>query len=43
MKNIYSKKIELGIYYTYDLKRKKIYDLKSLQEDFNLIVKKLKS
>ena len=43
MKNIYSENIKIGIYYTYDINRKKVYDLNSLQEEFKSIIAKLKS
>jgi hypothetical protein len=44
MKHIYSKKIELSIYYIYDdNKQKKVYDLKGLKQDFRDWIKKLKS
>jgi len=43
MKHIYSEKIELGAYYTYNDKQKKIYDLKSMKKAFRKLLKKLKS
>ena len=43
MKHIYSEKIELGAYYTYDDKQKKVYDFKSMKQDFKTWIKKLKS
>ena len=42
MKHIYSEKIEFGAYYTYDDKQKKVYDLKSLKEDFKELIKQLR-
>ena len=42
MKNIYSEKIELGAYYSYNEKQKKVYDLKSMRKDFKKLIKKLK-
>ena len=41
MKHIYSQKIELGAYYTYNENNKKVYDLKSMEEDFKSLIKKL--
>ena len=41
MKHIYSQKIELGAYYTYNENNKKVYDLKSIEEDFKSLIKKL--
>ncbi len=43
MKHIYSKKIEFSVYYIYDNKQKKVYDLKALKQDFKDWMKKLKS
>tara|TARA_B100001250_G_scaffold371881_1_gene356957 strand:- start:161 stop:313 length:153 start_codon:yes stop_codon:yes gene_type:complete len=42
MKHIYSEKIELGAYYTYNNKQQKIYDLKSMRKAFKKLLKKLK-
>ena len=42
MKHIYSENIKLGAYYTYDDKQKKVYDLKSMRQDFQELMKKLK-
>ena len=42
MKHIYSEKIELGAYYSYDSKQQKIYDLKSMRKAFDKLLKKLK-
>ena len=42
MKHIYSKKVEFSVYYTYDDKQKKVYDLKSMKQDFKSWLKKLK-
>tara|TARA_B100001250_G_scaffold156110_1_gene134168 strand:- start:857 stop:1066 length:210 start_codon:yes stop_codon:yes gene_type:complete len=41
MKHIYLEKIELGVYYTYNNKQKKVYDLKSIKKDFKSLIKKL--
>ena len=41
MKHIYLEKIELGVYYTYNNKRKKVYDLKSMKKDFKSLIKKI--
>jgi len=43
MKHIYSEKIAFGAYYTYNDKQKKVYDLKSMKQDFKKLIKKLKS
>ena len=43
MKNIYSEKIEIGIYYTYDINRNKVYDLRSIKEELKSIIKNLQS
>ncbi len=43
MEHIYSEKIELGAYYTYNNKQQKIYDLKSMKKAFKKMLKKLKS
>ena len=43
MKHIYSEKIELGAYYTYDDKQKRVYDLESMRKDFKKLLKKLKN
>ena len=43
MKHIYSEKIELGAYYTYNNKRQKVYDLESIREDFKALINKLKN
>ena len=41
MKHIYLEKIELGVYYTYNNKQKKVYDLKSIKKDFKSLIKKI--
>tara|TARA_B100001250_G_scaffold263567_1_gene227165 strand:+ start:300 stop:458 length:159 start_codon:yes stop_codon:yes gene_type:complete len=43
MQHIYIEKIELGAYYTYDNTNKKVYDFKSIQQEFKALIKKLKS
>ena len=40
--NIYEEKFKLGAYYTYDKNNKKVYDIKSMREDFKQLVSKLK-
>tara|TARA_R100000231_G_scaffold110586_1_gene81969 strand:- start:273 stop:434 length:162 start_codon:yes stop_codon:yes gene_type:complete len=40
--NIYEEKLKLGAYYTYDKNNKKVYDIKTMREDFKVLVKKLK-
>ena len=41
-KHIYSENLKLGAYYTYDKNNKKVYDIKTMREDFKDLVKKLK-
>jgi hypothetical protein len=41
-KHIYQEKLELGAYYTYNDKQKKVYDIKSMREQFKELIKKLK-
>ena len=43
MKHIYSENINLGAYYTYDKNNNKVYDLKSMRQDFRELIKKLKA
>ena len=43
MTHTYSKKVQFNLYYTYDNKQKKIYDLKTMQYDFKEWIKKLNS
>ena len=40
--NIYSENLELGAYYTYDKSNNKVYDVKTMREDFKKLIKKLK-
>lgn len=40
--NIYKEKLQLGAYYTYDKKNKKVYDLKSIRKSFKRLINKLK-
>jgi len=42
MKHIYSENIKLGAYYTYDKNNNKVYDLKSMRQEFKELLKKLK-
>ena len=42
MKHIYSENIKLGAYYTYDKNNNKVYDLKSMRQEFKELIKKLK-
>ena len=39
MQHIYIEKIELGAYYTYDKKQNKVYDFKSMRQDFKQLLK----
>ena len=41
-KNLYREKLQLGAYYTYNDKQKKVYDIKSMREQFKELIKKLK-
>ena len=40
--NIYKEKLKLGAYYTYDKNNNKVYDIKTMREDFKVLVKNLK-
>ena len=40
--SIYKEKLELGAYYTYNKDNKKVYDIKSMRQDFKELIKKLK-
>ena len=42
MKHIFSEKIELGAYYSYDDEQKKIYDVAGMERDFRHLLEKLK-
>ncbi len=42
MTHIYSKKIQFNVYYTYDNKHKKVYDVKTIKTDFKDWLKKLR-
>ena len=41
-KHIYSENLKLGAYYTYDKNNNKVYDLKSMRQDFKELINKLK-
>ena len=41
-KHIYSENIKLGAYYTYDKNNNKVYDLKSMRQEFKELINKLK-
>lgn len=41
-KHIYSENLKLGAYYTYDKNNQKVYDLKSMRQDFKELLKNLK-
>ena len=43
MKHIYSENLKLGAYYTYDKNNNKIYDVKSMRQEFKELIKKLKA
>jgi len=40
--HIYSEQLKFGAYYSYDKDNKKVYDIKTMREDFRKLVKKLK-
>ena len=42
LNHIYQEKLQLGAYYTYDKDNNKVYDIKSMREDFKQLVSKLK-
>ena len=42
MKHIYTENIRLGAYYTYDKNNEKVYDLKSMRQEFKELINKLK-
>ena len=41
-KNIYSENLKLDAYYTYDKNQKKVYDIKTMRQDFRELLKNLK-
>ena len=41
-KNLYHERLQLGAYYTYDKNYKKVYDVKSIKQNFKLLIEKLK-
>ena len=40
--NIYNEEFKLGAYYTYTKDNKKVYDIKTMREEFKQLVQKLK-
>ena len=40
--HIYQKNIKLGVFYTYNDKNEKVFDIKTMRENFKEIVKNLK-
>ena len=40
---IYDKNIQLGVFYTYNDKNEKVFDIKTMRENFKQIVKTLKN
>ena len=40
--HIYSEQLKLGAYYSYDKNNKKVYDIKTMREEFKKLVQKLK-
>ena len=41
-KHIYSENLKLGAYYTYDKNNNKVYDLKTMRQEFKELINKLK-
>ena len=41
-KNLYHEKLQVGAYYTYDKNNKKVYDVKSIKQNFKLLIEKIK-
>tara|TARA_R110002020_G_scaffold49786_2_gene141402 strand:- start:3528 stop:3662 length:135 start_codon:yes stop_codon:yes gene_type:complete len=41
-KNLYHEKLQLGAYYTYDKNHKKVYDVKSIKQNFKRLIQQLK-
>ena len=41
-KHIYSENLKLGAYYTYDKNNNKVYDLKTMRQEFKELIEKLK-
>ena len=41
-KNLYHEKLQVGAYYTYDKNNKKVYDVKSIKQNFKRLIGKLK-
>ena len=41
-KNLYYEKLQLGAYYTYNKNHKKVYDVKSIKQNFKRLIQKLK-
>jgi hypothetical protein len=41
--HIYHKNIQLGVFYTYNDKNEKVFDIKTMRENFKQIVKSLKN
>ena len=40
--NIYKERIQLGAFYSYDKNNKKVYDIKTIKQEFKELIKKLK-
>jgi len=40
--NLYHEKLQLGAYYTYDKNNKKVYDVKSIRQNFKRLIEKIK-
>ncbi len=42
LSHTYQEDFKLGVYYTYDNKYNKIYDVKAMREEFKSLIKRLK-
>ena len=40
--HIYSEQLKLGAYYSYDKNNNKVYDFKTMREDFKRLIQRLK-
>ena len=40
--HIYSELLKLSAYYSYDKDNKKVYDIKTMREDFKKLIKRIK-
>ena len=40
--HIYSEQLKLGAYYSYNKDNKKVYDIKTMRQDFKELIKRIK-